>query len=120
MYYAMMRPEEVIALRVSDCHLPDKGWRLPTLEKATPTAGKAWTDSGTLHDDKEHKQRAEDEIRPIPIPPVLVAALKEHTGGEARSFAMTPDRVDSLLAALPMTSDTPASRSACEARAIRR
>ena len=130
MYYAMMRPEEVIALRVSDCYLPDKGWGLLTLEKATPTAGKAWTDSGKLHDDKGLKQRAVDEIRPVPIPPVLVAMLKEHIrefsaknsdgrvfgnerGGrivastysrvwrEARAFAMTPDRVDSLLAAVP-------------------
>ena len=130
MYYAMMRPEEVIALRVSDCHLPDKGWGLLTLEKATPTAGKAWTDSGKLHDEKGLKQRAEDEIRPVPIPPVLVAMLKEHIrefsgknsdgrvfgnerGGrivastysrvwrEARPFAMTPDRVDSLMAAVP-------------------
>lgn len=130
MYYAMMRPEEVIALRVSDCHLPDKGWGLLTLEKATPTAGKAWTDSGTLHDDKGLKQRAEDEIRPVPIPPLLVAMLKEHihefsgknSGGrvfgnerggrivastysrvwrEARPFAMTPDRVGSLMAAVP-------------------
>ena len=66
MYYAMMRPEEALALRVRDCHLPDKGWGLLTLEKATPTAGKAWTDSGTLHDDKGLKQRAEDEVRPVP------------------------------------------------------
>ncbi|GAA1962076.1 tyrosine-type recombinase/integrase [Catenulispora subtropica] len=129
MYYAMMRPEEVIALRVSDCHLPDKGWGLLTLEKATPTAGKAWTDSGKVHDEKGLKQRPEDEIRPVPIPPVLVAMLKTHIsefaarngdgrvfgnerGGrivastysrvwrEARPFAMTSDRGDSLLAAV--------------------
>ena len=104
--------------------------RLLTLEKATPYAGKAWTDSGKVHDEKGLKQRPEDEIRPVPIPPVLVAMLKRHIrefsgknsdgrvfgnerGGrivastysrvwrEARPFAMTPDRVDSLLAAVP-------------------
>lgn len=75
LYYAMMRPEEVIGLRAADCQLPDKGWGLIILHKATPYAGSRWTDSGELHDDKALKARADGETRPVPIPPVLVPSF---------------------------------------------
>lgn len=49
-----------------------------TLEKARPQANKRYTDSGEAHDERGLKHRAERETRPIPIPPVLVAILREH------------------------------------------
>lgn len=52
MYYAMMRPEEVIVLNIADCELPDKGWGHLIPHRAQPVAGKTWTDSGELHDDR--------------------------------------------------------------------
>jgi hypothetical protein len=44
LYYAMMRPEEVIALKEEDCELPESGFGLIVLHKATPYAGRRWTD----------------------------------------------------------------------------
>ncbi|MEV5745785.1 tyrosine-type recombinase/integrase [Microbispora rosea] len=78
MYYAALRPEEAAGLRRENCQLPDEGWGMLTLEKARPQANKRYTDSGEAHDERGLKHRAERETRPIPIPPVLVAILREH------------------------------------------
>lgn len=91
LYYAMMRPEEVIGLKEEDCELPDTGWGLIVLHKATPYAGRRWTDDGELHDDKALKARGEGETRSVPIPPVLVRLLKQHVkefgiGNDGRIF----------------------------------
>lgn len=128
-YYAMMRPEEVIGLCKNDCELPEKGWGLLILHKATPYAGSRWTDDGELHDDKALKSRATGETRSVPIPPVLVRMLRAHIAefgvGEdgrifrtekekpvtpfayqrvwrqARPFALPPSRTSSTLAEVP-------------------
>ncbi|NJP29717.1 tyrosine-type recombinase/integrase [Microbispora sp. SCL1-1] len=78
MYYAALRPEEAAGLRRENCQLPDEGWGMLTLEKTRPQANKRYTDSGEAHDERGLKHRAERETRPIPIPPVLVAILREH------------------------------------------
>ena len=129
--YAGLRPEEALGLRKSDCHLPETGWGRLTLRKAKPTAGKRWTDTGKVHDDRGLKGRGQDETRPVPIPPVLVAIIRAHIeqfgvaedgrivtnerGGipvastltrawkEARPFALTPEQVNSKLAETPYT-----------------
>ncbi len=89
--YAAMRPAEVVALRRSDCELPETGWGLLTLRKTRPVAGKKWTDSGERHDRRGLKMRDPDADRPVPIPPVLVAMLRAHlnefgTAGDGRVF----------------------------------
>ncbi|MFG1828124.1 tyrosine-type recombinase/integrase [Microbispora bryophytorum] len=78
MYYVALRPEEAAGLRRENCQLPDEGWGMLTLEKARPQANKRYTDSGEAHDERGLKHRAERETRPIPIPPLLVAILREH------------------------------------------
>ncbi|WP_229695402.1 hypothetical protein [Streptomyces lacrimifluminis] len=78
LYYAAMRPGEALGLRRSDCTLPAKGWGRIELTETRPTAGKAWTDSGEAHDRRGLKQRAQGEVRIVPIPPPLVALLREH------------------------------------------
>ncbi len=78
MYYAMMRPAEVGRLRRADCHLPDSGWGKLILAQSTPEVGKDYTDSGTLHDERSLKGRSKKTVRPIPIPPELVALLRGH------------------------------------------
>ena len=80
MYYAALRPEEASGLRRQNCDLPAEGWGLITLEKARPQANKRWTNSGETHDERGLKHRAVDDTREIPIPPVLVAILREHIG----------------------------------------
>ncbi|GIH28509.1 integrase [Acrocarpospora phusangensis] len=129
MYYAALRSEEVAALRRQNCHLPEEGWGVITLERARPQANKRWSDSGESHDERGLKHRAVKETRTIPIPPVLVALLRAHideygaaadgrlfrTGQgsrysasacsqvwqEARRLAFTPEQLVSRLAARP-------------------
>ncbi|MFI7618259.1 tyrosine-type recombinase/integrase [Nonomuraea terrae] len=128
-YYAALRPEEAADLRLRNCTLPETGWGLIVLEKARPQATKRWTNSGETHESRSLKHRADKETREIPIPPALVAMLREHiaeygtakdgrifatsTGGtysssahsyvwqEARKLALTPEQAASSLAARP-------------------
>ncbi|MGW7645058.1 tyrosine-type recombinase/integrase [Streptomyces bobili] len=129
LYYAGLRPAEVVGLRWSDCHLPETGWGTLTLRETRPVSGKQWTDSGERHDRRGLKAREVTKDRPVPIPPVLVAILEAHRkafgtakegrvfgnerGGvvgsstywrvweEARKYALPPERVDSPLAGRP-------------------
>ncbi|MEV0614832.1 tyrosine-type recombinase/integrase [Nonomuraea sp. NPDC050404] len=128
-YYAALRPEEAADLRQRNCTLPESGWGLIVLEKARPQGTKRWTNSGETHESRSLKHRADKETREIPIPPVLVAMLREHiaaygtaddgrifatrTGGtysssahsyvwqETRKLALTPAQIASSLAARP-------------------
>ncbi|MCB5177806.1 site-specific integrase [Streptomyces sp. SMC 277] len=129
MLYAATRPAEAVGLTLDQCHLPDTGWGTLTLKETRPVAGKKWTDSGERHDRRGLKSREPDKDRPVPIPPVLVALLREHLtefgtapdgrlfgnerGGllgsssywrvwkEARALALPPDKVASPLARRP-------------------
>ncbi|MEV0150370.1 MULTISPECIES: tyrosine-type recombinase/integrase [unclassified Nonomuraea] len=129
MYYAALRPEEAADLRLRNCTLPESGWGMIVLERARPQGTKRWTNSGETHESRSLKHRADKETREIPIPPVLVAMLREHiaeygtakdgrifrtgTDGtysssaysyvwqEARKLALTPAQVASSLAARP-------------------
>lgn len=129
MYYAAMRPAEAVNVHKADCELPLTGWGRIYVARTTPEVGKRYTDSGELHDEKGLKHRPDDEVRPVPIPPELVAILRRHLeefgtapdgrlfrqpgGGvvgsstytrawrAARALALTPDQVASPLAARP-------------------
>ncbi len=128
-YYAALRPEEAADLRQRNCTLPESGWGVIVLEKARPQGTKRWTNSGETHESRSLKHRADKETREIPIPPVLVAILREHIaeygtakdgrifhtgrGGtysssahsyvwqEARKLVLTPEQISSSLAARP-------------------
>lgn len=85
--YAAMRPAEVVGLRLDDCYLPETGWGVLTLRETRPVSGKKWTDTGERHDKRGLKMRDPEADRPVPIPPVLVAMLREHV----REFGTAPD-----------------------------
>jgi integrase len=85
MYYGGLRPAEALGLREADCFLPEEGWGSLTLEKTRPEAGKQWTDSGEVHDDRGLKHRADKETRLVPIPPELVAIIREHVKANGAS-----------------------------------
>ncbi|AUH40463.1 tyrosine-type recombinase/integrase [Streptomyces sp. CMB-StM0423] len=128
-YYAGMRPAEAVALTVNACHLPRQGWGVANLQRTRPTAGKKWTRTGDVHDDRGLKNRDPEEVRPTPLPPILVQMLRSsidtfgvaddgriffnERGGlvgsttywrvwaEAREFGLPPELVNSPLAARP-------------------
>src|SRR5215469_17080441 len=78
MYCGALRPAEAVNLHKADCELPVSGWGRIHLSRTTPEVGRRYTDSGKLHDHKGLKHRSEDEVRPVPIPPELVAMLRAH------------------------------------------
>ncbi|WP_405577879.1 tyrosine-type recombinase/integrase [Streptomyces sp. NBC_01190] len=78
MYYAAMRPAEVIHLQRSQCRLPLSGWGLLHLKGGVVTTGKGWTDNGAVHEVHPLKRRAAGATRPVPIPPTLVQMLRVH------------------------------------------
>ncbi|MEV8340496.1 tyrosine-type recombinase/integrase [Streptomyces niveus] len=127
-YYAALRPEEVSMLSADQCDLPGEGWGRLLLAGARPQVGSAWTDDGKPYEERQLKHRALRAVRPVPIPPVLVAILRTHLdsfdapegrlfsavrGGpvrsqeycavwkEARRTALTAAQVASPLAAIP-------------------
>ena len=79
MYFAALRPAEAVNLRKADCDLLATGWGRLYVARTTPEVGKRYTDSGELHDEKGLKHRADDEVRPVPVPPELVKILHWHT-----------------------------------------
>jgi integrase len=78
LYYAALRPEEAVALRYADCHLPGSGWGMLRLGAASPRTAAAWTGNGTSHEQRGLKHRPDGAIRMVPVPPVLVAMLRAH------------------------------------------
>ncbi|MBY8886785.1 site-specific integrase [Streptomyces sp. PTM05] len=87
MYYAAMRPSEVCQLVKRDCKLPETGWGELILHKSRPEVGAAWTDDGTSYEIRGLKRRARKSTRPVPIPPVLVAMLRDHL----KTYGTAPD-----------------------------
>jgi len=78
-YYAALRPEEVVDLRLDNLvSLPDQGWGELILTNSEPRSGTWWTDSGSARQRRELKHRPRGETRPVPIHPELVALLSEH------------------------------------------
>jgi hypothetical protein len=57
MFYAMMRPSEVIALTEDGCHLPTEGWGRLIFADTSPAAGRDFTDDGRVHEDRGLKGR---------------------------------------------------------------
>ncbi|QSB06506.1 tyrosine-type recombinase/integrase [Natronoglycomyces albus] len=78
MYYAMMRPSEVIELKEDDCELPRTGWGELVIHGAAPEVGSIYTDTGASHDEKGLKGRNPKTTRTVPIPPRLVELLRAH------------------------------------------
>jgi integrase len=78
LYYAALRPEEAVALRLADCALPNSGWGVLRLAAATPRTAAAWTSSGTSYEQRGLKHRPDGTIRMVPAPPVLVGMLRAH------------------------------------------
>ncbi|WP_308365232.1 tyrosine-type recombinase/integrase [Streptomyces sp. ISL-86] len=77
LYYAGLRPEEAVALRVADAALPEDGWGELLAHATEPEVGSQWTDDGEVHESRHLKGRAIGDTRPVPAHPALVAILRE-------------------------------------------
>ncbi|MFJ8425318.1 tyrosine-type recombinase/integrase [Streptomyces sp. NPDC094021] len=77
MYFGGLRPAEAVGLVETDLILPERGWG-SALHRTRPSVGKQWTESGETHDDRGLKNRPTEDVRRVPIPPHLVAVLREH------------------------------------------
>jgi integrase len=78
-YYAALRPEEVVDLRLANLvSLPDQGWGELILTNSEPRSGTWWTDSGSARQRRELKHRPRGETRLVPLHPELVALLTQH------------------------------------------
>ena len=78
-YYAALRPEEVVDLRFGNLvSLPDQGWGELILTNSEPRSGTWWTDSGSARQRRELKHRPRGETRFVPLHPELVVLLTQH------------------------------------------
>lgn len=98
-YYAGLRPAEVLHLREADCALPQTGWGELLLTGATQYVG-SWGDGADSREDRGLKHRARNATRPVPACPQLVELLRRHLDEfrpdrEGRLFVTRtgPDRV---------------------------
>ena len=55
---------DAIVLRLADCDLPRHGWGTLTLTRAAPRTAKAWTGTGSCHEQRGLKHRPESQTRP--------------------------------------------------------
>jgi len=69
MYYAAMRPSEVVELRTPNISLPpaDDEWGEFHLSRSAPTAGRTWTNTGRRRESRQLKHRAEDDFESCPV-----------------------------------------------------
>lgn len=86
-YYAGLRPAEVLHLRQVDCKLPDDGWGELLLTGSTQHVGRAWTDGDDAREDRGLKHRPQRDTRHVPACPDLVSVLHRHL----RDFGTGPD-----------------------------
>ncbi|MCG5216507.1 site-specific integrase [Streptosporangium soli] len=102
MYYAGLRPEEVVNLRGHNVTLPDlvqneetSEWEEPEdawgelhFTTAAPFAGREWTDDGALREVRALKHRPDGHPRTVPCPPALTRILRAHL---AATYGKGPD-----------------------------
>lgn len=101
MYYAALRPAEVLHLRKVACKLPadnaDDQWGVLTLTGSTQQVGTAWGDGDGAKEDRALNHRASNATRIVPACPELVDALRRHldqfgTGADGRLFVTRTGR----------------------------
>src|SRR5438445_688930 len=70
LYYAVLRPEEAVALRRENLTLALGGRGTLILTGACPRTGSAWTSTGGPYEPRGLKHCPDGAIRIVPIPPV--------------------------------------------------
>jgi hypothetical protein len=119
MYYAALRPAEVIHLRAANVTLPSdedpSDWGELLLTGSTQYIGEAWgAGHGERREDRALKHRADSETRRVPVCPDLVRILRAHldafgTGPDGRLFVTRVGKFGKPVAgpyASPITPNT--------------
>ncbi|MFY1688042.1 tyrosine-type recombinase/integrase [Plantactinospora sp. WMMB782] len=80
MYYAALRPEEVLNLREDEYERPKVkgGWGVLHLTGSTIAVGRGWGDEDGTIERRGLKHRAKSATRPVPAPPPLCGLLDRH------------------------------------------
>lgn len=78
LYFAGLRPEEAVMMRLEDLTLPAQGWGEILVHTGASEIGSQWTDSGKVRDERGLKGRAEGDTRPVPTHPTLTRVLREY------------------------------------------
>jgi integrase len=73
--YAGFRPSEARALCIEKCKLPREGWGEATIDEAVKQVSRLY---GLADDDEIGAPKTDERI--VPLPPVLVAMIREHVG----------------------------------------
>lgn len=88
LYYGGLRPGEAMALRDVDCKLPDTGWGELLLPRSlAEVSGRYYLDSPSGLQVRPLKRRRSEDVRPVPVPSVLVRILQGHIS----EFGTAPD-----------------------------
>lgn len=93
LYYGGLRPGEAQQLRRGGCALPGDGWgELVLSGSLTVVSGAHYSVDGGVNEPRPLKRRRPDDVRRVPIPPVLVGLLREHLAefGAARDGRLFP------------------------------
>ncbi|MEV0570671.1 tyrosine-type recombinase/integrase [Dactylosporangium sp. NPDC050588] len=80
MYYAGLRPEEVLHLTNDEFERPPRegAWGWLHLSGATVASGRGWNDEAEVNEDRGLKHRARMATRPVPVAPPLADMLVRH------------------------------------------
>ncbi|MGH8879020.1 MAG: tyrosine-type recombinase/integrase [Stackebrandtia sp.] len=88
LYYGGLRPGEVQRLRLDDCVLSAEGWgELLLAGSWSVVSGAHFAVTNTGHEVRPLKRRRPEDVRRVPIPPVLVGILRAHIA----EFDTAPD-----------------------------
>lgn len=82
-YFAGLRPSEARALRAERCTLPETGWGSLRVDVTDRGAGDDWTDEDEVEGDPKA-----DSVRDVPVPPELVAILREWLGDRTEGLVV--------------------------------
>jgi integrase len=88
-YYAALRPGEVVDLRdAENLDLPaDERGGTFYVRRSSPAVGRAWSHSGERRERRQLKHRGDNEVRPVPCVPPLTRLLRHHL----KEYGTAPD-----------------------------
>lgn len=85
-FYAGLRPSEAVALRLENCHLPEKGWGQATVERALTSSTRRWTQPDEMVGETKTAPRI------VPLPPPLIVRIRAFVGDRTTGLVAPNER----------------------------